>query len=102
MKKFLSTYWKRILILIASIFIIVNIVSKCIAPHVLVQEYSKFGPDRENIVNIDTSEIIAEVKDSSPFGEDMTRIVIILAAGILIACVISELANKKSSSGKKK
>lgn len=106
MKKFLSKYWKRILIIIAIIFIGINIVSKCMAPHALVEEYGKYGPDVEynNILSGDTSasQIVQDVKESSGLPDDIFSLVMILGIGLIAALIISELANKKSSGGKKK
>lgn len=102
MKNFLSKYWKRILILIAGIFIAINVISKCVAPHILVDEFAEYGPNVEKSVHIDTGEIISEVKASSPFNEDMFRLVIILVVGLVAAAIIAEITTKKSSGAKKK
>ena len=106
MKKFLSKYWKRILILIASIFIIINIVSKCVAPHVLVDEFGVYGPDVESAVKsgeiINATDIVDKAQDSSPFPEDVTRLILVFIVGIVGALVIGEITTKKSSGGKKK
>lgn len=105
MKNFLSKYWKKILIVIAAIFIIINIVGKCVAPHVLTAEYAKYGPEPKDSVNINAGEVITtvtdEVKDTAPISEEMVRICLILAGGLLLACVISELTSKKAPAKKK-
>ena len=65
MKSFLSKYWKRILILIAGIFIAINVISKCTAPHTLPQEYAKYGPDVEvssGNFKESASQVITDVK----------------------------------------
>ena len=92
------------IIIITGIFIVINIIGKCVAPHILVQEYAKYGPDVESSVTdkIDTDKIVNEVKESAPFNEDMFRLVIILIIGIFAALIISELTTKKSSPAKKK
>lgn len=103
MKKFLSKYWKRILILIAAIFIVINIVSKCVAPHILIDEYAKYGPDVESKGGIiDTSEVIASVENTSPFSDDMVKVLLVLAGGIIVVCIVSDLINKKKAPAKKK
>ena len=106
MKKFLSKYWKRILIIIASIFIILNIVNKCVAPHVLVDEYGVYGPEVEASTisgeMMNSSEIMEKVESTSPFPEDMTRLILVLVVGLVGAVIIGEITTKKSSGGKKK
>ncbi len=105
MKNFLSKYWKKILIVIAAIFIIIDIISKCSAPHVLTNEYAKYGPDIEDSVNINAGGVISnvtnEVKDTPPISEEMVRICLILAGGLLLACIISDLTTKKAPAKKK-
>ena len=102
MKNFLSKYWKRILISIASIFIVINIISKCMAPHILVEEYAKYGPEVESKVETNASEVLDSVTESSPFTGDMLKVVLIAGGALILACVLSDLATKKSSGGKKK
>ena len=106
MKNFLSKYWKRILIIIGLILIAINIWSKCVAPRILIDEYVKYGPNierNETSINssINTSEVINNVSENSPFNEDMTKLVVILAAGLILVTVVNDLDNKKSG-GKKK
>lgn len=105
MKNFLSKYWKKILIVIAAIFIIMNIVSKCVAPHVLISEYVEYGIEPENIVNIDANKVISsvtdEVKSTPLISEEMLKVCLILAGGLIIACIISDLTTKKAPAKKK-
>lgn len=105
MKNFLSKYWKKILIVIAAIFIIIDIISKCSAPHVLTNEYAKYGPDIEDSVDINAGGVISdvtnEVKDTAPISEEMVRICLILAGGLLLACVIADITTKKAPPKKK-
>ncbi|MBQ9314348.1 MAG: hypothetical protein IJ220_05020 [Clostridia bacterium] len=104
MKKFLSKNWKTILIIIAGIFIVLNIVNKCIAPHTLVGEYAKYGPDVEaSDFNINADKIINEVKESAPAGipNNIFRIAVIFAVGLLVVAIISDISNKKPAPKKK-
>lgn len=105
MKNFLSKYWKKILIAIAAIFIIINIAGKCAAPHLLTTEYAKYGPEPKDSVAINAGEVISdvtkEVKDTPPVSEEMVRICLILAGGLLLACIISDLTSKKAPAKKK-
>lgn len=106
MKNFLSKYWKRILIIIGIILIAINIWSKCVAPRLLIDEYVKYGPNierNETSINssLNTSEVITNVSENSPFDDGMTKIILILAAGLILVTVVNDLANKKSG-GKKK
>lgn len=104
MKNFLSKYWKRILILIAGIFIIINIVSKSAMPRNVISDVAKYGPDVEasNVnLNIGSGSLASDFVASSPVSEDMTKLAIILAIGLLAAVIIADLGSKKSG-GKKK
>ena len=101
MKTFLTKYWKRILILIASIFIILNIVNKYIAPHNLVNEFAKYGPDVAQS-SIKGEIITNQIKNSMNFDDNLLRLVIIFMIAIIVALLIGDIINKKSSAGKKK
>lgn len=104
MKKFLSKNWKKILIIIAIIFIILNIVHKVIAPHILVEEYAKYGADVAAAnISIDASNIINDIKESKPAGipNDVFRLLIILVVGIFAAVIISDISTKKPAPKKK-
>ena len=102
MKSFLSKNWKKILIIIAIIFIVLNMINKCIAPHILVEEYAKYGRDVEaSNISVYSSEFLAEAREAAPVPDDIFRLLIILVGGILIVVIISELASKKSSAKKK-
>lgn len=107
MKNFLSKYWKRILIIIGVVLVAINIWGKCVAPRLLISEYAKYGPNVERSesgvsTSINTSDVINNINESSPFNEDMTKIVLILMAGILLVAVVSDMTSKKSSGAKKK
>lgn len=103
MKNFLSKNWKRILILIAGIFIAVNIFHKVTAPRSLVSEFTQYGPDVENTSTLDIhpTEVMNEVRASAPVSDDVFRILMVLVIGIFAALVISDLANKKPAAKKK-
>ncbi len=103
MKNFLSKYWKRILIIITGILIIINIVVKTSAPHTLVEEYAKYGSDvKASSVSINTREIADDVRSSAPMSDDMFRIAIVLVIGLLAAVILSDIANRKPASAAKK
>ena len=118
MKNFLSKNWKRILILIAGIFIAINVVNKCMAPRTLIEEFGKYGPDVEkknyfasgslintsgnSLISGENSNFIEGTSFSSPLTAEMTKVALFIGGGIIIALILTELANKKPSSGKKK
>lgn len=104
MKNFLSKNWTKILIIIAIIFIVLNILSKCVAPHILVEEYAKYGPEVKNSgIDIDANGILENIVESAPSGvpKDIIRIVVTLGVALLLIVIISELITKKSSTKKK-
>ena len=105
MKNFLSKNWKMILIIIAGIFICLNVFQKCIAPHTLVNEYAKYGPDVEAVdFSGKANNVVNQVSEIMPNNgsNDIVRIALILGVGLLIAVIISNLTSGKASSGKKK
>ena len=95
MKSFLSKYWKKIMIYITLILIFINIVQKCIAPHILVSEFAKYGPDVTTINGVTKSiDVLSSVRESVPVTDGILRIGIILVVGLIGAVIISEFANK--------
>ena len=117
MKKFLSKNWKNILILIAGVFIVINVISKCMAPRTLVNEFGKYGPDIErknyfasgsiksgdSMISGENGILLDNVGAvSSSLNGEMVKIALFIACGLLVAVVLTELGNKKPSSGKKK
>lgn len=106
MKKFFTKYWKRILIIIAGIFIVINVIGKCVAPRNLIEEYVEYGPNIESSESTgnktDVDQVVTDIQEASPFNEDMFRLVMILVVGLVGAVVISEITTKKSSPAKKK
>lgn len=104
MKNFLSKNWKKILIILTIVFIAFNIIHKVVAPHILVEEYAKYGADVAPAnIDINASNIINEVKENAPAGipNDIFRLLIILVVGILAAVILSDLATKKPAPKKK-
>ena len=108
MKKLLSKYWKNILMIIGAIFIIINIANKCMAPHTLISEVAKYGPDIQssggvaNIIdkmpntNLDTGSV-----GSSIMNGEMMKICIITAVALVGVSILGDLANKKAAKKKK-
>lgn len=95
MKAFLSKYWKKVLIYITGILIFINIVHKCVVPHILVDEFAKYGPDVEATKRIiKTGEMASSVKESIPLPENIFKLGVVLIIGLIAAVIISDLANK--------
>ncbi len=106
MKTLLTKYWKRILILIAVIFIVINIVNKCVAPHIIVDEYAKYGPDvnyEDSSLNIvgGSNDLMNDVQKNSPFDENMFRIIVLFVILIIGALLLGDIVSKKSTAKKK-
>lgn len=104
MKNFLSKYWKRILITIASIFVVINVYNKCVAPRLIISDYAKYGKDvtASNIVGSVGGAInsgVGTLTSSAP--SDILRLAIILAIGLLVAVIIREITTKKAPAKKK-
>lgn len=102
MVSFLSKYWKKILIIITVIFIMINIVGKSIAPHKLVSEFAQYGPEAKMLsINIDTSGMVNSLKESVNIPDNVFSIGVVLVIGLIAAVIISELGNKKAPAKKK-
>lgn len=104
MKNFLSKYWKRILILITGVFIIINIASKIATPRNVISDVAKYGPDVEasNVnLNIGSGSLASDFVQSSSIPEEILRIALVLAIAILVIVIVSDLISTKSG-GKKK
>ena len=102
MKSFLSKYWKKILIWITAILAFVNIIHKCIAPHILVGEFAKYGPDvAASKIGFKSSEALTSVRESIPVSDNIFKIGVVLIVGLIVAVIASELANKKAPAKKK-
>ena len=95
MKSFLSKYWKKIMIFITGILIFVNIIHKSVAPHSLVNEFGKYGPDVEATkVAINSNELMSTVRESVPVPDNIFNIGIVFVVGLVGAVILSELGNK--------
>ena len=104
MKTFISNNWKKILIALTVVFIFINLINKWNAPHVLVEEYAKYGPEIQQLVpdvNINASEMLSNAQKSSPFDEKTFSIVIMIIAVLIITMLICDLANRKAPAKKK-
>ena len=105
MKNFLSKYWKRILITITGIFIFLNILRKTITPHILVSEYAKYGVDVKpsSLASRTAEQVASNVRETTAaVPESLFKIVLILGIGIIVAVILTDLANKKPAPAKKK
>ena len=104
MKTFISNNWKKILIALTIVFIFINIINKWNAPHILVEEYGKYGPEVQKLipgVNLDANEMLSNAQKSSPFDERTFGIVIMIIAVLIITMLICDLANRKAPAKKK-
>lgn len=104
MKSLLSKYWKRILIVLTVVLVSMNMIKKWTAPHILIDEYAKYGPDVQNMlpnIGAAASEMISDVQEASPFDEKIFGWIIAVIALLLIAMLIGDLAERKPSTNKK-
>lgn len=102
MKKFITNYWKKILLLIGGVFIALNSINKIFAEKVLLKDYIKYGKDIEK-----NSSIIGDVSQnidtsSIPFNSGIVKLGIFLMVAILLIVFVTSLADKASAKDKKK
>ena len=104
MKKFISNNWKKILVLIGGIFIVINSVNKIFAEKVLLSDYIKYGKDIET-----ASSGVAKDVDTSiftfgdmPFSSDIVTLGGTLIGLIVLVLIITGLADKAGAKKEKK
>lgn len=112
MKNFLSKNWKRIIYLVAIIFIIFNFISTLLTKNTIIDDFYKYGPDYKRpdiVIQIDEKEIVSgestitkSISDNTGMPDNLARGVLILAGGILIIMVISNIIEGNSASSAKK
>lgn len=102
MKKLISKYWKKILIILGLIGMGAILINKVTAPKTLISEYVKYGKSIK-IESTGVDGAIGEAKDNfisvlTGVNPELLRIAFILMIGILLVCALSFIAN---SAGKK-
>ena len=104
MKSFLSKNWKRILIIIAIVLIVLNLISKIRAPHILVYEFSKYGQNISNkgkLINPDGLLSHAVLPETN-LPSEIVRLAIVLIVAIVGISILVDFSNKKEEPKKKK
>lgn len=101
MKKFITNNWKKILVCIGAIFIIINVFTKITVDKTLLADYIKYGK------NIEKSDIVGNVAEvvtppEAPFGPEIVKFVCILGALILLIVFITSLGDRAAAKAKKK
>lgn len=104
MKSYITNNWKKILMFIGSICIIINVIFKIGANKTLLKDYVKYGKDIEKAEVVGTvGEVVSSSTISkSPFGSGIIGIVILLMVLILIVIILSTLAENAAKKAKKK
>lgn len=104
MKKFITNYWKKILILIGGVFILINSFKKIFAEKGLLSDYIKYGKNIEKTTSPITSGDISDVVSvpEMPFNSGIIKLGIILMVLILLIVFITSLADRAGAKDKKK
>ncbi len=110
MKKFITNYWKRILLVIGGAVALFLLVYKIAAPKTIIDDYVKYGKVIESTdggKNI--TDIIVRDEDKlfnfDNIDPELIRLAIILIIGILFVVILNALASKageKKDAAKKK
>ncbi len=102
MKKLISKYWKKILIILGIVCMVIILINKATAPKTLIAEYVKYGKvikvsqtGIDGAVDAAKNNFISVLTGVDP---ELLRLAFILMIGILAVCVLSFIA---SSAGKK-
>ncbi len=101
MKKFISTYWNKILLTIGSICLFLILTSKFVAPKTIIGDYVKYGKDisasnSNGILSSATGKFKLIFGNADP---ELVRLTIILMVGILAVVLLTTIA---SAAGDKK
>ena len=102
MKSLISNNWRKILVIIGIVFLVIILFHKIIAPKRLIEDYVKYGKDIESmatVIDTVTTGIEGPTTTVSPGIMKFTIIVMVL---ILFATFISTLGNKSADKAKKK
>lgn len=101
MKKFITNNWKKILMFIGAIFIVINVFTKITIDKTLLSDYIKYGKDIEkpNIL-----ENVTQVTNGieTPFGPDFAKLIVVAVVLILLVIIITSLGDKAGTKAKKK
>lgn len=102
MKKFISTYWNKILLAIGSVSLFLILISKFVAPKTVIGDYVKYGKDI--LPSSSDNSILGSVtgRFKLVFGNadpELVRLTIILMVGILTVVLLTTIA---SAAGAKK
>ena len=103
MKKFITNNWKKILIIIGVVFIIMNLITKLTIDKTLLSDYIKYGKDIEKpdiIGNV--SEAVSGATTEAPFGSDLIKFIMILVGLILLIVILTSLGDKAAANAKAK
>lgn len=102
MKKLISKYWKKILIILGIVCMVIILINKVTAPKTLISEYVKYGKVIK-IAETGVDGAVGAVKNNvvsvlTSVNSELLRLAFIMMFGILAVCVLSFIS---ASAGKK-
>ena len=101
MKDLISRNWRKFLIIIGIVWLVIILFSKIVAQKRLIEDYVKYGKDIEssNVIGTVASGLEGPTTNVSP---GIIKFTIIFMVLILLATFISTLGNKSNDKAKKK
>ena len=103
MKKFITNNWKKILIIIGIVFIVINLITKLTVGKTLLSDYIKYGKDIERPEIIENvGEVVSVSTIESPFGPDLIKFIMVIVGLILLVVILTSLGDKAAANSKAK
>lgn len=124
MKKFFGKNWKNILIVIAGIFLAIDLFFIVTTPATVAEDFLKYGPEVEHDIFDATGNFAGEVKDeledssssgnseenglvnqmsqSTGVSPDLTKGILFFTVAIIVVLILSNIVDGSSSGGGKK
>ncbi len=100
MKSLITNYWRRILIIIGIVCLVVILFSKILTPKILIEDYVKYG---KTVHRVEIISDVADKIDKPPLiPSGMIGMIFVFTVGILFAVFISSLGAKSSGGDKAK
>lgn len=103
MKKFITNNWKKILIIIGAVFIVINLITKLTVDKTLLSDYIKYGKDIEKPEIIENvSETVTNAASKLPLETELIKIIMIAGGVILLIIILTSLGDRAAAKAKKK
>ena len=101
MKSIIAKYWKKVLIIIGTLFTVFNIILKITAKKNIINDYIKYGKVFHNPKIVNKIPSTVGVSTEGVTG-DMVKMIIVFTVAILVVVFITSLGSRSTDKAKKK